>query len=289
MGPIHWLENDKILVGVAPEVGRIVWFSPRAFASKSPNLLWEYPRPVEDADKFGGWKNYGGDKVWYAPQKAWDWPPPTALDPGPYKVSLATRTRLKMTSPIDSKSGLRVTRIIALDASAPMIAITSTLERVQPGEPKQVAAWEIAQVLPPQTLLARSTGEQRAITPMLDNAPEKLPTTKPAAGRWMEVDPVFRGGKIGFPADALAVRHGDDFWVLRRINSESDYAPQDYATSTQIYADDAAATGRAPGSGPYVELEFVSPLRLLAVGQSVSLHMQWSLAAATPKGVPAER
>ncbi len=64
-----------------------------------------------------GFRVWGGDKTWVAPQANWrEAIPPLSLDAGKYKIEIQG-TKVYMQSPIDPETGLQITREIILHAN----------------------------------------------------------------------------------------------------------------------------------------------------------------------------
>src|SRR5262245_58121782 len=95
------LRNQAAEVVIVPEIGRVMRFTLRGAAGgrggasgqadeaasgpfwTAPGIGKELPADAE------GWRNYGGDKTWPAPQSDWakvagrGWPPPAGFDAAP--------------------------------------------------------------------------------------------------------------------------------------------------------------------------------------------------------------
>ena len=109
------LSNGTVDLVFVPQIGRIMRYG---YVGER-NVLWENPalagkttdlsRPVND------WQNYGGDKLWPAPQSVWGWPPDPVSDSGPQTVKVLPNRHLLMTGPESRKYGVRFQREIALD------------------------------------------------------------------------------------------------------------------------------------------------------------------------------
>ena len=95
-----WPECYRLSNGTAelifvPQIGRIMRFG----RVGGPNVLWENPalagkaRPASARAK--EWVNYGGDKLWPAPQDRWTWPPDTALDGATHTVAVLPGGRIR--------------------------------------------------------------------------------------------------------------------------------------------------------------------------------------------------
>ena len=86
------LKNDFVQLHVVPEIGgRVIQYT---FGKK--DFFWINPKLAGKTslktglDPEGGWLNYGGDKLWPAPQgwdndRQWPGPPDAVLDGQPYR------------------------------------------------------------------------------------------------------------------------------------------------------------------------------------------------------------
>src|SRR3569832_80877 len=149
------LRNRSALVVIVPKTGRILSFQLCDYRKCEANPIWNNPQlgaGLKADDE--GWTNYGGDKSWPAPQSDWPkvtgkgWPPPTGFDHMPFTADIKGST-VKLTSPVDPSYGIRVTRLISLDDSQPILHVTTTYEKVQ-GEPVYVSVWTITQLNSPE-------------------------------------------------------------------------------------------------------------------------------------------
>ncbi|NQT38722.1 MAG: hypothetical protein HQ581_14600 [Planctomycetes bacterium] len=106
--PLHYkgwkafvLKNDLVRLHVVPDIGgRVI-----QYALGEKEFLWVNPAlvgktsPQTGLDPDGGWMNYGGDKLWPAPQgwdndQQWPGPPDAVLDGQPYRAETARNAML---------------------------------------------------------------------------------------------------------------------------------------------------------------------------------------------------
>ena len=84
------MTNDLITVATVPVIGaRIMQYDLGEHSSIFVNSaeLGKTHKPNQSQ-----WYNYGGYKVWPAPQDAWGWPPPAVLDAGPWSAEIVDHT-----------------------------------------------------------------------------------------------------------------------------------------------------------------------------------------------------
>ena len=74
------MRNRTATLIFVPQIGRIMHYG----FNDGDNVLWENPElegNLPDTLNLGkDWRNYGGDKLWPAPQARWGWPPSPTLD-----------------------------------------------------------------------------------------------------------------------------------------------------------------------------------------------------------------
>ncbi len=86
------LDTDQVSLIAVPAIGRIMHFALKGY----DNVFWEnsyFKGQVADPARNGTpyWYNFGGAKLWVAPQSRWadrwwNWPPPYSLDVAPWQV-----------------------------------------------------------------------------------------------------------------------------------------------------------------------------------------------------------
>lgn len=277
-GPTHRLQDGVVEIHVAPQIGRVMHFS----RVKEPNLFWTFPS--DEPLNIGSFINYGGDKLWPWSQDAWGWPPPAAIDCGPYQQKpepiggSVQQTRLE--GPVDPDTGLQGQRVSILqrDASGPtgIVHNTYTLTRKAPPTSvkaaSQIAAWSIVQVPPVQDVYVRLMPNPPAIP--TTQMSKRLVTTQPAGKNWVKINPNFTGAKIGLAGDAVAARIGDRVFLIQRI-ADNDSPKLEKQVAAQIYFH--SGDKGVPTAQTYVELELIGPTKELEVGQSATLQTSWQI------------
>jgi len=135
----HLLDNGLIALQVVPEVGgRIMQYKLGA-----KEILWVNPQlagklpPSSGLAPDGSWLNYGGDKLWPAPQgwdndAQWPGPPDAVLDGLPYTLQALPaphpgEAALRLTSGNDPQSGIRFSRVIRIFPSTTRVNFEATM------------------------------------------------------------------------------------------------------------------------------------------------------------------
>ncbi|MDA3797541.1 MAG: DUF4380 domain-containing protein [Kiritimatiellae bacterium] len=146
--PLLYLSNDRIELGVLPDVGgRVVIFRLKNGANilRSVPELWpqKHPRPKLGAPD----KSFYGHIVWVGPQKDWwvqqdllpgkkskssDWPPDPFTIFAHYKVLEHSLTNLVITAPVSPVTGLEITKEFTLDGNRAKLITTAVNRRNTP-------------------------------------------------------------------------------------------------------------------------------------------------------------
>ncbi len=152
------LSNGRVSLVAVPSIGG------RVIACSLGDFQYFYIDPELAGQRFTaaqhvergpyGWKNYGGDKTWPAPQgwrgpHEWPGPPDPVLDGGPFTVidshveaGLAT---LAMRSPPDPYTGTQITRRLTLAANSSTVQLHIEMTNLG-DQPVRWAIWDIAQL-----------------------------------------------------------------------------------------------------------------------------------------------
>ncbi len=264
------LSNGTVELVYVPAIGRIMRYG----RVGGPNMLWENPKllgklPVQTRE----WQNFGGDKLWPAPQTAWGWPPDPELDPGAHEVKLLKNHHLFVTGAASRKSGVRFEREIAMDETGTGVRTVNRLIATAE-KPVRWAVWQITQVDDPDgVFLPRSPEKIHPIGyyPFPDNPP---PVGRVSLSRSFVVirrDPT-KSAKIGtYSADsrAAAVKGTTTFTIAVEGKAERSADYPHGGGRQEVY------TNADPDR--YVELEMLGPVRELAQGRSLRLVEKWTL------------
>jgi len=132
------LANGIVELFVVPEIGgRVVQLS-----LGGSDFFYVNPRhvgrryPAEENDFDSGWKNYGGSKVWPAPQGwssdvEWPGPPDPILDGGAYSCEILEQRQetaaIRLESPPDEYTGLTFSRVIRIFQGSASVEVHHTM------------------------------------------------------------------------------------------------------------------------------------------------------------------
>ena len=150
------LANDFIQVNVTPQLGgRILGYQlgGHSFLWANPVLQGQVPPPTHLGTD-GTWLNWGGDKLWPAPQgwgsaKQWPGPPDPVLDGSPQEAKVLARRgasiALELTSPKDPKTGIEFSRVIRIFNGSSRLHVVATMTNIST-RPIRWGIWTVTQL-----------------------------------------------------------------------------------------------------------------------------------------------
>jgi len=297
------LSNGLIDALCVPEIGgRLMQFSlgPHDYLFINPELLGKRFTFEEHAGdgELVNWKNYGGGKTWPAPQGwdgdgQWPGPPDPVLDSGRYAFETnqnETSASVLMTSPPDERSGLRIRRLLSLEAGSSRMALKLSFENIS-RRAVRWSIWDVAQM----ACSARDGG-------LNDDCWLYIPTDPKRERRYeilfgddnpqyqLDADSnalavQYRGivGKIGLhsPAGWIAFADGRaGFALCMQFPYEPDAEYPDNGATVECWTESPGAPSPIPIRSPgyILEAEVLSPLFTLAPGKIASHRITWSAA-----------
>ena len=262
------ISNRQAELIYVPRIGRIMRFARQG----SANVLWEnvgLSGSTPFRTKPGQWVNYGGDKIWPAPQSLWGWPPDPMLDGAPYPAHIEGQT-LVITGQASAKSGVRFTRRITLDANRPIVKIENQMFNTASVN-QELALWQITQVDNPDivTVPIEVTKEMPNGWEPYDNQSidGKFATVKNGV---LEVHRNTRGGfKLGSASrkGILTAKFGKTTFSTSVKKLPGKYV--DGGKFLEVYASGDPLK--------YVELELTGPLKTLKPGEHATQTVTWKL------------
>lgn len=242
--------GETVFAVDAAKGGRIV-----TFALGGRNML----TPAKD-----GQDNNWGSTFWPSPQSDWNWPPPSAIDPGAYTANLDGNT-LSLTGATSAALELAATKTFQVASDTGTVTIVYGL--VNRGQQaRSVAPWEITRV----------AASGLTFFPMGEGSPSK--------GSQDLLNLQMVDGVAWFPYDAKAIANeqkvfadGHEGWIahvdgnLLLVKAFSDTTPAQAApgeSEIEIYTD---------GAHTYIEVENQGAYVTLAPGASLQWTVRWFL------------
>jgi hypothetical protein len=260
------ISNGTVEVVVVPQIGRVMRY---AYAD-GPNVLWENDAlfgKVFPADA-KTYRNYGGDKMWVAPQSRWTWPPDPLLDGSPWTVE-PTPTGVKMTSQVGTVQSVRFTRDISLAAVGTEVMFRNSL--LNKGERQAMAIWQVTQVndpdrvtMPVEITAAQGKGWYGFGRESLDERFHTMASSTLQLRRDPATSRKFGARSL---KGVLTAAIGATRFVTESRAYKVDYPDQNSAQQVYLSADPYK----------YVELEHLGPLTRMETGEVVLQTVKWHL------------
>lgn len=257
---VIWLDNGVLRLGFVPQAGgRLL-----SVQLHGQETLWRDADVLDDAlhpvgaavigphdGPMSAWVNLGGDKTWPAPQgwsgpTEWAGPPDPVLDSGPYDWALDSTAEgavvLTLTSGDDPRTGLRLTRRIALAPGAAAYDVRLTATNTADREVTW-ALWNVTQ---------RAAGEPGSGGVRVGVDPRDPRTVELAVGTAAPTSQVSDPGVVTLPHQDVVGKLGFPTatgWLAHAARG---------TTTTQVVEVDAA--GEYPDGGSRVEVWMEYPL-----------------------------
>ncbi len=303
------IDNGLVRLQFVPEIGgRIMQFSlgPDEFFFVNAQLAGRLP-PPDRLGPGGTWLNYGGDKLWPAPQgkggpEEWPGPPDVVLDAGPYEcvVPAATETAASvfLKSGKDKRSGIQFSRLVRVEDGSTHVAFEATMTNIDT-KPRRWGIWS-------HTQLDGGKPGGRAFNPLMKAwcpvnsashfpkgyyvmfGPKENPSFQPEfLPGLLRVEYRYRVGKIGMDSRAgwvASVNGATGAVFVQRFVFESGKDYPDGASvefwhnglGTVISGGKERTFKDDPDENPFVfESEMLSPFADLQPGQTYTWHYDW--------------
>ncbi len=254
-----------------PQIGRIMRYSyvgDRNVIWNNPDLLGKTIGPNQSLKE---WVNYGGDKLWPAPQSRWNWPPDPTLDRAPQTVRMLPNNHLLVTGKSSRKSGIRFQREIALDETGTGVTLQNTMINTSE-KPVNWGVWEVTQTDSPDVIKMAAHKEghfSNGYYTFKDSAPPEGMLTLTEDEVQVHRD-TKKPSKIGGDSPAgwiAAEKQGVRFQVSETYEAEKEY-PDD-GCGQEIYTN--------PDPLLYIEMELLAPMSSLEPGASTTFVTHWQL------------
>jgi hypothetical protein len=282
----YCLRVGDVALGVTPQIGgRII-----SLRYKGTELLFsqdEHKGEVFDfstihdlqAEKIRlGFRLWGGDKTWVAPQYAWmGGVPPLDLDAGQYVVDV-DETGITMTSPLCRETGIRIIRRVTLNTDG-SIFLDQTFRNESENIIKK-GIWDVTQIVRPfDVYLPAQENQIRAYKD--EGSVEEAQHKISSENNWVKIrcdEPLhFKFGGFIREGRLVLLRKGGDanfaFTKTFTINVDAHYA---HDAIVEVY--------NSP-QYDYLEIEVHAPLVPLKKGEEISHRQIWHLHAFMEKEI----
>ena len=307
------MNNKLVDLHIVPEIGgRVLQYKLGDYGFFLVNEeLYNKKPPVSGVGPDDTWLNYGGDKLWLAPQgwdndQQWPGPPDPVLDGQPYAMETISPKEICLTSRKDQRSGVQLSRVIKIFDGTTRVSIDATMKNIDT-KTRRWGIWAHTQFnagnrhgkgynenywaycpLNKNSIFPKGYAVQYGLVNNMSYKPDY------DAGM-MKIHYQRRVGKIGIdsPAGWVATVDATDGYVfVHRFEYEPDMAYPDHS-SVEIWMnglgefvawDKINPMPEDTKTNPYnFESEVISPYANLEPGQEYTYHYDW-YSARIPSG-----
>ena len=217
------------------------------------------------------WPESWGSTFWTSPQKEWNWPPVPEYDKRPYTVE-KTLDGLRMTSEVNERLKMRISKTFATDENDGAIVITYTIKN-ESDETRRVAPWEITRV-------ENESGLIFFEAPADGIWPADLMTFKNVYGAaWYTTDEAQQNRKVNADGRGWLAYCSRGLLLIKRFPDISKEEPAPNEAEIQVYVN----RGRT-----YIELESQGAYTELAPRTEFSWTVRWYLLPCDATAEPSE-
>lgn len=301
------LSNGLVDVQVVPEIGgRVIQIALDGYEYLFVNdELAGCSPPPSGVGPEGEWLNYGGEKLWPAPQGRgipgkWDGPPDPILDGSAHTGTIVQSSEgpaaVRLVSQDDPRSGIRFSREIRLCGDSSRVRVEATMTNVDT-KPRRWGIWSVMQHNAANRSGAGFDQNMRVYCPLrpgshfpggfrISHGPDPHSSFQPNESGDMVITHYERKmGKIGVDCAAgwVATVHGSAGRVL--VQRFPFFPEKEYPDESSVeiwlhgpYGPKAAQTD--PKTFPFfLESELLSPFARLEPGDSYTFSYDWYAAA----------
>jgi len=256
------IANDDAELIVVPQVGRVLRY---AYLGKE-NILWEDPDMVNRKTQPGIWTNYGGDKIWPAPQAVWKWPPDQDLDGSPWTAEVIPNG-VRLTSPVSKRLKMRMARDITLAPHGSNVHFKNRLDNLGPR--RQHSPWQITQVDDPQRvwMSTNSTNTNPSGYRVLQGTLDPKLHDVDAFGVTIQrgAKEPFKIGGLSLTGEITATKGAFVFHMREKVYMALLYP--DMHCAEEVFTN--------PDPDKYVEVELLGQLIRMDTGEVAYQHVDW--------------
>lgn len=274
------LEASEVSVGLAPDIGgRIL-----SLMFQGHELLYvheseaghcfDFPASVDirTLKKDFGFRLFGGDKTWVAPENEWLLSsPPIELDAGRYALEEKDGW-YTMTSPACRETGLRIIRRVRLKDDG-IVCLEEEFENLT-GRPLCKGIWNVTQIPRPFDVYIPADFSAIRSYHLEDPTLPDSGQTVESVGDWVKIScrsaACFKFGGIPREGRVIAAKPFADGAVIFAREFDCDIAA--------AYAHRSAVEVFNSSRFNYGEIEFHAPLRVIPPGGRVRFAQTWRLA-----------
>ena len=282
------LISGDLSVGITPTIGgrimsvkyqghELLFVDPQHTAETFDPRRW---KDLSEAKKSLGFKIWGGDKTWVAPQKDWLLGiPPLDLDAAPYTLTWNSDEAV-MTSPICRETGLQIIRRVSLHDGQVRL-IEELYNRTS--KPLSKGLWNVTQVkrpcyfeIPSNEGKFRSYHHEDKTLPAFEG---DLSVNKGQVRIDCSSLSLFKVGGIPSSGEIVIFVDSEGQKICwKKIFMYDPKAQYAHASVVEVFNS---------SSHPYAEIELHAPLKELAPGECTRLEQIWKITLRT--GIPTDK
>jgi hypothetical protein len=248
----------------------ILWNNPLFFGKTLP----EGKPLIENSEII--WANFGGDKIWPTQEDQWQeingrsWPADHWFDGGVHTAEQLEHG-IRITSSVSEYCGARCNREIVLAGDGAELTINQSIEKVKQAdnlavEPIYYTIWNITQICPPQMALFNLNPNSSLPDHYIFMKPNTVENFSVEEGIGILVPDKSKKQKAGADSDFWLAAIVDDTVIGEFFRLQPDATYPDGGMSVEVYTEP-----------DYTELEILSPLRQLIIGESMHFTIRWRL------------
>ena len=280
------ITNNKVSVVVVPAIGRIMHYG----YIGADNLLYHDPalygktltegKPLEQ-DSQPIWATFGGDRIWPSEENMFvkinghKRPPDHWLDGMPWDAKIVDGAII-ITSNVSEYCGAQVIRKIQLLPDSTRLQIHQTMKKIKPAakqhlEPLPLTIWNITKVKSPcvtmVSLSRNSCFDKRVLVPVWDDYDNRGHENITIEGNNAFFTPdAVRNQKMGADAPNYVAAVIGRTAIAEFFSFQPQAIYPDGGTSATIFT-----------CPDFAELECMSPLAKLKIGESIEYDICWEL------------
>jgi hypothetical protein len=258
------ISNDTVDLVVVPQVGRVMRYGYLGQA----NMLWENAALAGKPPVAGQWNNYGGDKMWPAPQRDWNWPPDPAIDGAPWTAE-PLPSGLRLTSPVGARAKIQFVRDITLQSTGTNVSFHNLMKNQGPAH--LLSPWQITQLddpfsvfLPTLPTPQMTNGWRLLQGPHVDSAVHHI---QPGGIQLSRSNVAYKFGAFSDSGEITASKGSVVFHMQTKTYPRLNYP--DGGSAMEVFLN--------AGADKYAELELLGPLTRMDNGEAAVLDTTWRL------------
>ncbi len=264
------LENNNIELIIVPEIARIMHISLKGM----PNIFWHDESLIgQDADPdsntTGKYKNFGGSKLWVAPQAIWGtvwqtWPPHYALDSAPCSVRVSSG-HISLKGQTSSLAGVKFNKNISISSNK--VILEYIMENTS-DKPIEWGIWMVAQFKPagmaflplPEETKLWSKEEDKQVPPDYN---------------WKKINDVYVLKHAESKDGAKIFAISSEGWMAYIVEGQVIYIT--YEADPTLTYPEGEGNSEIFTCKDYIELEHIGQLEKLTPGRKAALKESWHI------------